>query len=94
MKKLYQFRRVAFDVAVLFLFLVLLFLITSTGTQAYGFQLILLKGLLVSAGVIHAHIVRKIMFPYIDFNRSKDPLHKAMVIGLYLAIIFAWSRGG
>jgi hypothetical protein len=53
-----------------------------------------LKGLLVSAGVVHAHIVRKLIFPYIDFHKSKDLMHKAVVIGLYLVIIFAWSRGG
>lgn len=88
----YQLKRVAFDLAVLAVFLILLFFM-SAGTEG-GFQLILFKGLLVSAGVIHAHIIRKLMFPYIDFNATKDRMQKLMVIVIYAVVIFAWSRGG
>lgn len=85
-------KRVVFDLSVLAIFLVLLFFLMA-GTEG-AIQLILLKGLLVSAGVIHAHIIRKLMFPYIDFNKSKDVMQKAMVIVIYAVVIFAWSRGG
>lgn len=88
--KLYQLKRVAFDIVILTTFLVLLFMSSPTG----GFQLVLFKGLLVSAGVIHAHIVRKLLFPYIDFSKTKDVQQKLMVIVIYAVIIFAWSRGG
>ncbi|MEW6485803.1 MAG: hypothetical protein AB1423_14520 [Pseudomonadota bacterium] len=88
----YQMKRVVFDLSVLAIFLVLLFFLMA-GTEG-AIQLILLKGLLVSAGVIHAHIIRKLMFPYIDFNKSKDVMQKAMVIVIYAVVIFAWSRGG
>jgi hypothetical protein len=57
-------------------------------------DLLMYKVLLVSAGFIHAHIVRKLAFPYVDFKTSKNKMHQAMIVGLYLTIIWAYARGG
>ena len=57
-------------------------------------SLFLSKLTFVSAGLIHSHLARKVLFPYIDFKESKDPFHKALVIALYVLITFCWARGG
>lgn len=53
------------------------------------------KLMFVSAGILHAHITRKIMWPYIDFN-SKDTemIQKILVVVWYAVIIWSWARGG
>lgn len=57
--------------------------------------LALAKLLFVSAGILHAHITRKVMWPYIDFNGEKtDMWQKIMVIVWYGVIILGWTRGG
>jgi hypothetical protein len=57
-------------------------------------DLLLYKVLLVSGGFLHAHIVRKLAFPYVNFKTSKNKMHQAMIVGLYLTIIWAYARGG
>ena len=52
------------------------------------------KFIFVSAGIIHAHISRKLLFPYIDFSSETDWTNNLMIIAWYITIIFAWSRGG
>ena len=86
-------KRILFD---LFLFagiFLTLFLLPGH-SERQGLELFLYKMLLVSAGFLHAHIIRKIAFPYIDFRTSKIAAHKAMVIVLYTIIIFSYARGG
>lgn len=57
-------------------------------------QLLCFKSLLVSAGVLHATITRKIVFPYIDFNNEVDIWKKILIISLYIIIIFCYASGG
>jgi hypothetical protein len=53
------------------------------------------KVMFISAGILHAHITRKIMWSYIDFNKPDcDIYHKIMVIAWYVVIIWGWARGG
>lgn len=53
------------------------------------------KAFLVSCGILHAHISRKLIFPYIDFNDKKTLwAQNIMVIIWYAIIITAWARGG
>ena len=91
MKLIYQLKRVSFDIT---LFLILLFFLYFSPSIPTGGQLILYKGLLVSAGFMHGHITRKLAFPYIDFNKDCDPLNKILVIVIYASFILGWSRGG
>jgi hypothetical protein len=87
-----QLKRVYFELLMIIVLGVILFLLSSDTRAAM--DMFLFKALLVSAGVVHAHIIRNLIFPYIDFNESKDPYHKAMIIMIYAVVIFAWSRGG
>lgn len=54
----------------------------------------LAKLMFISAGILHAHITRKIMWPYIDFNKDADLMQKVMVVVWYAVIIWGWARGG
>lgn len=56
--------------------------------------LFLIKFLSVSAGILHAHISRKLIFPYIDFKIDGSWHHNILIIAWYITIIFAWARGG
>ncbi len=57
--------------------------------------LALAKLMFVSAGILHAHVTRKVMWPYIDFNDEKQSIWgKALVIAWYVVIILGWTRGG
>lgn len=52
------------------------------------------KATLISAGIVHGHLIRKFFFPYIDFKNSTDPYHKLLVIVLYAVVLLAWSNAG
>lgn len=93
MKKItFQLKRVIFDLCLLIIVGIILFLYSSN-TQGAG-QMFLFKALLVSAGFLHAHIIRKLAFPYIDFNKTKDTQQKWLVIAIYVVVIMGWTRGG
>lgn len=84
-------KRVWFDVI---LFLVIgLVLLFASNMPNHGIELFLYKGLLVSAGVLHATITRKVLFPYIDFETC-DTYHSVFITVLYAVTIYAYSVGG
>lgn len=86
-------RRILFDL-ILFSGIFLVLFLLPVHFERQGLELLLFKMLLVSAGFLHAHILRKLAFAYIDFRKEKYQLNKALVIGLYLVIIWAYARGG
>lgn len=58
------------------------------------FQSFATKVLEVSAGFLHAHIMRQLAFPYIDFSDANTPKeHKYLVIVIYAMVIFGYARG-
>jgi len=91
-KIIFQLKRVTFDLCMLTIVGIALF-VFSKDTQGAG-QMFLFKAMLVSAGFLHAHIIRKLAFPYIDFNKSKDVMQKLLVIAIYVVVIMGWTRGG
>ncbi len=52
------------------------------------------KMLFISAGIVHAHISRKLLFPYIDFRTERRWDNNVMIIAWYVVIIWGWARGG
>ena len=62
--------------------------------EKQGLELFLFKVMLVSAGFLHAHIVRKLAFPKIDWNKDEKKFLKILVIALYVIFIWAYARGG
>jgi len=88
-----NFKRVWVDVVALFT-VALLMIFLPVEAKAGLVSLFITKFILVSAAIIHAHITRKLLFPYINFSQEKEISNNVMVIVWYVIIIFAWSRGG
>lgn len=56
-------------------------------------QLVALKGLLVSAGILHAHIARKLIFPRVDWQLQLQGNAYAS-IAFYIVIPVCYAFGG
>jgi len=96
---IWNFKRLWPDIlALLSIFLVLFFIPTEFFLQEnpkMGLLSIFVgKLMFISAGILHAHITRKIIWNYINFSTETDMVRKLMVVGWYMIIIFAWARGG
>lgn len=98
MEFLRKFKRVGFDaLALLVITLFMIFVPTNFLPVEAKFGLVsiaITKFILVSAAIIHAHITRKLLFPYIDFSSEKELSNNLMIIAIYVIIIFGWTRGG
>lgn len=57
-------------------------------------QLVALKGLLVSAGVLHAHIVRKLIFPAINWETDINKGKTYAALAFYTVIPICYAFGG
>ena len=57
-------------------------------------QLVLSKLLLVTVGVIVAHILRKHLFKEVDWGNDNNWQHTTMVIAFYIIIIYCFAMGG
>jgi hypothetical protein len=95
----FNLKRTGLDTLALLSIILLLYFIPSSelisDNPKIGLISIFLgKLMFISAGILHAHITRKILWKYIDFSEETDPYKKLMIIGWYLIIIFAWARGG
>ena len=86
----FQLKRIWLEIVVLLSVGAVLFWMPEI--QRQGLQLFLYKVLLFSASQVHAHATRKIMFPYIAFNKS-DAMDKALVIALHIAAAYLYAEG-
>jgi len=93
-----QFKRIGLDLIALFsIILVAIFVpndIIPLEIKIGLSSLFLTKFFLVSAAIIHAHITRKLLFPYINLSVEQQLPRIILIISWYVIIIFAWSRGG
>ena len=96
--KYFNTKRISFDLLALVSVLLLAYFAPTSLVPIeakMGFlSLLLSKAIFVSAGIIHAHIVRKLLFPYVDLNKTTDNIIKAFIGALYICIIWAYARGG
>lgn len=95
---LYELKRVALDIiALIAVFLIAFFMPDTLIPELAKIGLLsvfMSKLIFVSAGILHAHISRKLLFPYIDFSEDESWMNNLMIIAWYMTIIIAWSRGG
>lgn len=91
MKK--EFRRLWF-VMVLTVILVSVFVSGVYESLPPVIQLVLSKLLLVTAGVIVAHVLRKFLFPPIEWNNDKNWQLTVAVVAFYMIIIYCFAMGG
>ena len=98
MKLLENLKRIGLDVIALATVILLLIFVPvdflPVAAKANLVSLFFTKFILVSAAIIHAHITRKLLFPYIKFAAEKEWSNNAMVIAWYVIVIFGWTRGG
>lgn len=85
-------RRVSFDLILFTGLIVALFLLPTPERQ--GLELLMFKAIQVSAGFLHAHIMRKLAFPTVNWYDDNRAWLKGMVIALYVIVIFSYARGG
>lgn len=91
MKK--EFKRMWF-VIVVTIMLVSMFISGVYESLPPVIQLVLSKLLLVTAGVIVAHILRKFLFPPIEWNNDKNWQLTVAVVAFYMIIIYCFAMGG
>lgn len=101
-KILWHGKRVWFEVCVILGIFSLIYFIpanylTSDNPKLGIISLFISKFLFVSAGAVHAHIMRKLFFPYIKFDQVSQngfSMKGLLVVVLYGVVIFGWTRGG
>lgn len=91
MKK--EFKRMWF-VIVVTMMLVSIFISGVYESLPPVIQLALSKLLLVTAGVIVAHILRKFLFPPVEWNNDKNWQLTIAVVAFYMIIIYCFAMGG
>ncbi len=98
MKIMENFKRIGVDTFALITIVLLMIFVPNdflpVEARAGLVSLFVTKFILVSAAIVHAHITRKLLFPYIDFSQEKELSNNLMVIAWYVIVIFGWTRGG
>jgi hypothetical protein len=98
-KLLHSLKRISFDLAGAIFSIVLVLIIVPSSifpdeAKLAFMSLILTKFLLITLGNVHFFITRKLMFSYIKFETEKSWSNNAMIIAMYIIIVWAWARGG
>lgn len=96
--KYFNAKRMSFDLLALISILLLAYfapmnLIPSEAKIGF-LSLLFSKWIFISAGATHAHIMRKLLFPYIDFRLETDTMKKVAIVSIYAIVIWGWARGG
>ena len=95
-KKVFEpVKRVSFEILMLVMMFLLAMWMSQHISGLIGMASIWLsKAIYISSGILHAHISRKLMWPYISFKNEKEWSNNAMIIAWYVVIIWGWARGG
>jgi hypothetical protein len=94
----FQLKRISFDLlgilSIVFVFIITPNYFFSELGKAYTISLILTKFICISCGIIHFQITRKLLFPYIKFNKETDWSNNLMIIAMFVVMVWGWARGG
>lgn len=88
-----ELKRVRVLVAV-FLAVLVVFLTGIYEVLNAPLQLVLLKSLLVCSGLLLAHVVRKALFPRVEWSDDRNWQHFLVVLSFYVAIPYCFAMGG
>ncbi len=88
-----ELRRV---ITIIFIFGMVLLAFLSGDYELFAspIQLLMLKTLLVSAGLLLAHVARKALFPKIDLSNDNNWQNFLIVLSFYLIIPYCFAMGG
>ena len=87
----FNFKRLLFPIVLVVLTALSLAWLRQMGDAPRGLELVLFKASLVNLGFINAHVVRKLLFPYINFGREKEWSNNLLVIVIYAVCIYCLS---
>ena len=90
----FNFKRLLFPIVLVVLTALSLAWLRQMGDAPRGLELVLFKASLVNLGFINAHVVRKLLFPYINFGREKEWSNNLLVIVIYAVCIYCFAMGG
>lgn len=93
-KILIELKRVSFDIMLWCFCLFILISANRFESISAPLQLLVFKAMQVSMGFLHAHILRKLAFRHADWSNDSNFAIKALIIALYVIIIYAYARGG
>lgn len=86
-------KRISLDIILLVCTLAL-FILHEYAHLPSPLQLLAFKAMLVSAGILHAHIARKLLFPKLNWTSIKLTGGHYVAIAFYVVIIYAYAIGG
>lgn len=86
-------KRIGFDM-VLFVIGVLLLLSGTYIDSTAPSQLLLFKAVTVSAGILHAHIAGKLLFPKVNWTDTLTTSGEYVRIAFYIVVPLAYTFGG
>lgn len=86
-------KRISIDI-ILLLATLSLFALHDYGNLPSPLQLLVFKAMLISAGILHSHIARKLLFPKLDWSVTKLTGGHYVTIAFYVIIIYAYATGG
>ena len=90
----FNFKRIVVPIIFVLMTVLSIFWLRRIGDTPQGLELVLYKAALANLGFINAHIIRKLAFPYIKFAVEKDWSNNAMIISIYLVMIYVFAMGG
>ena len=93
-RSLKQFKRIFFDIFLLGSIMAVMYFSPYQEAKVFLMNVFITKLFVVSAGILHAHITRELIFPYIHFSTEKEWSNNLLIIAWYVTIISAWARGG
>lgn len=89
-----NFKRIVFPLVISILTIISILWLSKVEDTPRGLELVLFKAVLVNLGFVNAHVVRKLLFPYIDFGREKEWSNNLLIIVIYAVCIYCFAIGG
>jgi len=80
--------------AAVFLAVLIVFLTGVYEALNAPLQLVLLKSLLVCAGLLLAHVARKALFPKVEWSNDEKWQNFLVVLSFYIVIPYCFAMGG
>jgi hypothetical protein len=91
---LFNLKRLLFPIILVVLTGLSLWWLRQMDDAPRGLELVMYKASLVNLGFINAHVVRKLMFPYIHFGAEKEWSNNLLIIVIYAVCIYCFAMGG
>jgi len=89
-----NFQRTQFDLTSIVIVILLALFFLPIEAEIGFFSILIGKIAYVSIGILYAHISRKFIFPYINFEKERRWDNNVMIILWYVVVIYCFAHGG